>query len=94
MFLKSEKGFSTGCLTTLCLPLAVGYCGSCQPAPAWISPGGQSAEHAASSTLEHKQTNLLCSTLNLQAYFPLICISLTYTDTMRTSAQADTEYNT
>lgn len=94
MYIEAEKGFSTGCLTMLCLPLAVGACGSCQPAPAWISPGGQSAEHAASSTLEHKQTHLLHGTLNLQAYFPLICISLTYIDTMRTSAQADAQYNT
>lgn len=75
---KAEKGFSTGCLTTLCLPLTVGNYSSYQPAPAWISPGGQSAKHAATSALEHKQTNLLHSTLNLQTYFPLICISLPY----------------
>lgn len=52
MYVRADKGFSTGCLTKLCLPLTVGYCSSCQPTTAWISPGGQSAEHVASSRLE------------------------------------------
>lgn len=40
MFVRAEEGFSTGCLTNLCLTFTVGYCCSGPPAPGWPSPRG------------------------------------------------------
>lgn len=44
---EPDAGFSTGCLTKLCLLLTVGYGCSRQPAPTWISPRGQCAERCS-----------------------------------------------
>lgn len=84
------------------LLLTVSYCCSCQPEPEWISLGGQSAGHVASSRLETvKYAAQHTSSKGLARKRPFLptfrCFTYhrhTLTHATTTSARAQPEYNT
>lgn len=79
-------------VTKMCLPLAVGDCSSSQPTSAWISPGGQCAEHAAPFLQwKHNKHNLSRPIFHCSAYHWNTLTDITRT---WTSAQDYTEYKT